>query len=100
VSVEPATFEETTSTAPISPNARAALSTKPHPTPQRMVGMVTRQKVCHEEAPSGVDDPDPIVQEGAAEPAALAVDEQQVRAPCRTRGPGPRQLVTRPLPIR
>ncbi len=52
VSVEPGTFEDTISTAPISPKARAVVSTTPYATPQRIDGSVTRRNVCQAEAPS------------------------------------------------
>ncbi len=52
VSVDPATSEETTSTAPISPSARAVERITPYRTPQRIEGSVIRRKVCQPEAPS------------------------------------------------
>src|ERR1700761_9674365 len=50
--VEPSTFEETTATAPISPSARAVVSTTPYATPHRIDGSVMRLNACQLDAPS------------------------------------------------
>src|SRR4051794_28586549 len=51
VLVSPRTWPETTATAPNSPIARALQSSTPDSSAQRMLGRVTRRKVCQTEAP-------------------------------------------------
>ena len=51
MAVLPKILPETTETAPNSPIARALVNSTPYINPQRILGKVTRQKICQSFAP-------------------------------------------------